>query len=137
MKKIQAMMLMLLVVVMGMSVQSCTKEETTIGGVGVTVTWGRENPAYTIKYLGKYYAEYLTEAGMSQLSESERAVLNAFAIAVSEADKEIDNSYNLTDSQVLNIYNTKVAPFKSGKGFEGYLLITKNSSELGRITFTK
>ena len=144
MKKIQSMMLMLLVVVMGMTVVSCEeKEETKIIGGGV-VTYYRESFTTTLKFKDVLCEEYQNPMVLAQLTQDELLVFNTFGASVSEADNRMKNldSSNATDSNVLNIYKSYLKEYQSGKGFEGYIQITKSTNggsetEVGRITFTK
>ena len=143
MKKIQSMMLMLLVVVMGMTIQSCEKEETKIVGGGV-VTYSREPFTTTLKFKDVLCEEYQNPMVLAQLTQDELLVFNTFATLVSQADNSMKNldSSNATDSNVLNIYKSYLKEYQSGKGFEGYIKITKSTNggsptEIGRITFTK
>lgn len=132
MKKIQSMMLMLLVAVMGMCVQSCTKEETT-----------------TIGYV--YSRQPLTELlyndkAMTSMTEEDilaDQTLAAFGIALQAADNSAKQLVGASGDAFMNIYKNAFASFTSGKGFEGYILFTKSKlgsdyqEELGKITFTK
>ena len=136
------MMLMLLVVVMGMTIQSCEKEETKIIGGGV-VTYSRESLT-TLKFKDVLFEEYQNPMVLAQLTQDELLVFNTFATLVSQADNSMKNldSSNATDSNVLNIYKSYLKEYQSGKGFEGYIKITKctnggSPTEIGRITFTK
>ena len=141
MKKIQSMMLMLLVVVMGMTVQSCSKEETKIIDGGI-VTYSRQAYNNTLKYKDRAFGDYLDPTVYAQLSQSEGADLNNFIALVNAADETMKASSSATDSYVLSIYEQSLKNYKSGKGFEGYILITKSKNggsetEVGKITFTK
>jgi len=141
MKKIQSMMLMLLVVVMGMTVQSCSKEETKIIDGGI-VTYSRQAYNNTLKFKDRAVGDYLDPTVYAQLSQSEGADLNNFIALVNAADETLKASSDATDSFVLNLYEGALKSYKSGKGFEGYIQITKStnggsSTEVGRITFTK
>ena len=140
MKKIQSMMLMLLVVVMGMTVQSCSKEETKISGS--VVTYSRQAYNNTLKFKDRAVGDYLDPTVYAQLSQSEGTDLNNFIALVNAADETLKASSDATDSFVLNLYEGALKSYKSGKGFEGYIQITKStnggsSTEVGRITFTK
>ena len=133
MKKIQAMMLMLLLVVMGLSVQSCGSDETT---TNLAFVYTRE-PLDNLRYKDKVVSEYTP----SELAGD--PVLLAFGEALVLADGSMGNLDGASDNTVMNIYKNALAPFTSGKGFEGYVLLMKsnldgsNKREIGRITFTK
>ena len=142
MKKIQSMMLMLLVVVMGMTVVSCEeKEETKIIGGGV-VTYSRQPYNNTLKYKDRAFGDYLDLTVQAQLSQEEIVDINKFVALVNTADETMKAASGATDSFILNIYEGYLKSYKSGKGFEGYIQITKSTNggsetEVGRITFTK
>ena len=141
MKKIQSMMLMLLVVVMGMTVQSCSKEETKIIDGGI-VTYSRQAFNNTLKFKDRAVDDYRDATAYAQLSQNEIADLNNFIALVNAADETLKASNNASDSFVLSIYEEALKSYKSGKGFEGYIQITKSindgsPTEVGRITFTK
>ena len=133
MKKVQTLMLMLLVAVMGMTVQSCSKEETkTISGE----TEYFRKPLTDLNYKGKKVTDYTAQ----EVAGDE--VLGAFAVALSSADASMGSLSYGSDATIMKIYQNAMADFTYGKGFEGYILITKSDSggsekEVGRITFTK
>ena len=133
MKKVQTLMLMLLVAVMGMTVQSCSKEETkTISGE----TDYFRKPLTDLNYKGKKVTDYTAQ----EVAGDE--VLGAFAVALSSADASMGSLSYGSDATVMKIYQNAMADFTYGKGFEGYILITKRDSggsetEVGRVSFTK
>ncbi len=130
-------MLMLLVAVMGLSVQSCSKEETTV--VNPTkVAYGRGNLA-NVYYGGKSVVDIALNPSRTQ---EEAAAVSALNNAVSAGDQELKNSSALTDSQAVKIYNNAMKSLLSGKGYSGYFIIYRydgddNEKEIGRITFTE
>lgn len=138
-------MLMLLLVVMGMTVQSCSKEETKIVG-GETVAFLRDDFSKTLKFRGVDFSEFANEAAITKLAVEDQELVLLFLNAVAQGDKEVESlmvSGSVpSDSKVLSIYNNELSSFKSGKGFEGYIIISKTvnggrATEIGRITFTK
>ena len=146
MKKIQSMMLMLLVAVMGMCVQSCgDDDDNTPSGGYEKVGYVREDFNNTLKFQGKYFSEYSKQETVAQLSESDQTVLLNFITSVKDADASlqefVDGGVTAADSRVLSTYKKHLENFISGKGFEGYIKITKVkngvTSDVGNVTFTK
>lgn len=135
MKKIQNLMLMLLAVVMGMTVQSCGSETKT---EVVSYVYARE-PLNNLSYDGKILSQYTPE----EIAAIPNII--AFAAALSDCDESLTtlSEASASDSKVLQLYQRGLANFTSGMGFEGYLLITKarvgsdSKTEVGRVTFTK
>ena len=135
-------MLMLLVAVMGLSVQSCSKEETKV--VNPTkVAYGRGELS-TIYYGQKSVMTIITMAasGSQSVTEKEAKAAIFFANAVKTGDDELKSSAALTDSQAVKIYKNAMKSLVSGQGFSGYLPIYRydeddNEKEIGRITFTE
>lgn len=146
MKKIQSMMLMLLVAVMGMCVQSCgSDDDNTPSGGYEKIGYVRENFNNTLKFQGKNFSEYSKQETVAQLPESDQTVLLNFITSVKDADASlqefVDGGVTAADSRVLSTYKKHLENFISGKGFEGYIKISKvrngSSSEIGTIEFTK
>ena len=143
MKLFAKMLLMLLVAVMGMSVQSCSKEETKI--VNSQVAYGRGDGS-TIYYGDKSLSTiiYLSSANPQTVTEAEAAAVLALNSAVTAADQELQSYGAMTDSQAIKIYQNALKSFVSGKGYSGYLPIYRydegkeeNKTEIGRITFSE
>ena len=127
-------MLMLLVAVMGLSVQSCSKEETKVANV----SYGRSNLA-NVSYGGKSVVEI---ALSTSPTEEEKAAVSALNTALNAGDQELKNSGAMTDSQAVKIYKNAMKSLLSGKGYSGYFIIYRydgddNEKEIGRITFTE
>jgi len=146
MKKIQSMMLMLLVAVMGMCVQSCgSDDDNTPSGGYEKIGYVRENFNNTLKFQGKNFSEYSKQETVAQLPESDQTVLLNFITSVKDADASlqefVDGGVTAADSRVLSTYKKHLENFISGKGFEGYIKITKVkngvTSDVGTVTFTK
>ena len=145
MKKIQSMMLMLLVAVMGLCVQSCGDDDNTPSGGYEKVGYVRENFNNTLKFQGKNFSEYSKPETVAQLSESDQMLLLNFIASVKDADASlqefVDGGATAADSRVLSTYKKHLENFISGKGFEGYIKITKvkngDTSDVGTVTFTK
>ena len=125
-------MLMLLVAVMSLCVQSCSKEETTT----VTFVYSRQ-PLTELSYNGKAMTSMTEEYILAD------ETLTAFGISLQAADQSAQKLDGANDNTFMNIYRSAFSSFTSGKGFEGYILFTKkkngsdNTEEIGRITFTK
>ena len=136
MKKIQSMILMLLVVVMGMTVQSCSKEETKIIDGGI-VTYSRQAYNNTLKFKDRAVGDYLDHTVYAQLSQSEGADLNNFIALVNAADETLKASSDATDSFVLNLYEGALKSYKSGKGFANaekmMVALLKDSANLNNM----
>ena len=145
MKKIQSMMLMLLVAVMGMCVQSCGDDDNTPSGGYEKVGYVREDFNNTLKFQGKYFSEYSKQETVAQLPESDQMLLINFITSVKDADASlqefVDGGATAADSRVLSTYKKHLENFISGKGFEGYIKITKtkngDTSDVGTISFSK
>ena len=146
MKKIQSMMLMLLVAVMGMCVQSCgSDDDNTPSGGYEKVGYVREDFNNTLKFQGKYFSEFSKPETVAQLSESDQMLLLNFLTSVKDADASlqefVDGGATAADSRVLSTYKKHLENFISGKGFEGYIKITKtkngDTSDVGTISFSK
>jgi len=145
MKKIQSMMLMLLVAVMGLCVQSCGDDDNTPSGGYEKVGYVREDFNNTLKFQGKNFSEYSKPETVAQLSESDQMLLLNFIASVKDADASlqefVDGGVTAADSKVLSTYKKHLENFISGKGFEGYIKITKvkngDKSDVGTVTFTK
>ena len=145
MKKIQSMMLMLLVAVMGMCVQSCGDDDNTPSGGYEKVGYVREDFNNTLSFQGKYFSEFSKPETVAQLPESDQMVLLNFITSVKDADASlqefVDGGVTAADSKVLSTYKKHLENFISGKGFEGYIKITKVkngvTSDVGTVTFTK
>lgn len=145
MKKIQSMMLMLLVAVMGLCVQSCGDDDDTPSGGYEKVGYVREDFNNTLKFQGKYFSEYSKQETVAQLPESDQMLLLNFITSVKDADASlqefVDGGATAADSRVLSTYKKHLESFISGKGFEGYIKITKVkngvTSDVGTVTFTK
>ena len=95
-----------------------------------------------MKYKDRAFGDYLDLTVQAQLSQDEIVDLNKFIALVNTADATMKASTGATDSFILSIYESALKSYKSGKGFEGYILITKSTNggsdtEVGRITFTK
>ena len=133
-------MLMLLVAVMGLSVQSCSKEETKV--VNPTkVAYGRGELS-TIYYGQKSVMTIITMAasGSQSVTEKEAKAAIDFANAVKTGDDELKTA--TMDSEAVKIYKNALKSLVSGQGFSGYLPIYRydgddNEKEIGRITFTE
>lgn len=144
MKLLSNMLLMLLVAVMGMSMQSCSKEETKI--VNPTdVGYGRGELS-TVYYGQKSVMTIVTTAISSPQSVSEKEYTAAllFTSAVKDGDDELQSYAAMTDNQAVSIYQKALKSFTSGKGFSGYLPIYRfdknseaNKKEIGRISFSE
>ena len=145
MKKIQSMMLMLLVAVMGLCVQSCGDDDNTPSGGYEKVGYVREDFNNTLKFQGKNFSEYSKQETVAQLPENDQMLLLNFITAVNDADASlqefVDGGVTAADSRVLSTYKKHLENFISGKGFDGYIKITKvkngTTSEVGTITFTE
>ena len=139
------MMLMLLVAVMGMCVQSCGDDDNTPSGGYEKVGYVREDFNNTLKFQGKNFSEFSKPETVAQLSESDQMVLLNFLTSVKDADASlqefVDGGATAADSRVLSTYKKHLENFISGKGFEGYIKITKvkngMTSDVGTVTFTK
>ena len=139
------MMLMLLVAVMGLCVQSCGDDDNTPSGGYEKVGYMREDFNNTLKFQGKYFSEYSKQETVAQLSESDQMLLLNFITSVKDADASlqefVDGGATAADSRVLSTYKKHLENFISGKGFEGYIKITKvkngDTSDVGTVTFTK
>lgn len=138
MKKIQVMMFMLLVATMGITVQSCSKEETTIKYVNVA--YGRGDLS-TIYYENR---DLVTIAGDPEsLSDEDAEKVLGLLNAIKSADQSMESSSfdSMTDKKAVSIYQTALSSFVTGKGFSGYLLIFKiednKKTEIGRVTFSE
>ncbi len=134
---------MLLVAVMGMSLQSCSKEETKI--VTQNVGYGRGELS-TIYYGQKSVMSIITMAASNpkSVTEEEAAAALVFTNAVKAGDDELNNYAVMTDSQALKIYQNALKSLTSGKGYSGYLPIYRfddnkesNKKEIGRINFSE
>ena len=130
-------MLMLLVAVMGLSVQSCSKEETKVVNPS-NVSYGRGNLA-NVYYGGK---SVVAIALSTSPTEEEKAAVSALNTALNAGDQELKNSGAMTDSQAVKIYKNAMKSLLSGKGYSGYFIIYRydgddNEKEIGRITFTE
>ena len=144
MKKIQTLMLMLLVAVMGMTVQSCGDDDNSTSGDN-KVGYIREDFSKTLKFQDRYISEYSDEATVKKLSEDQQMTLLAFFTAIKEADASlqtlVDGGTTPADAKVISTYKKYVEEFTNNKGFEGTIKITKvkngTTSEVGTITFTK
>ena len=145
MKKIQSMMLMLLVAVMGMCVQSCGSDDDNTPSGYNSVGYVREDFSKTLKFMDRYWGEYSNEAIAAKLTAEERLLFLSFVAAVSQADASLQDLVNAgstpADSKVLSSYYKYLEDYTSGKGFEGYIKITKvkngDTSDVGTVTFTK
>ena len=139
------MMLMLLVAVMGLCVQSCGDDDDTPSGGYEKVGYVREDFNNTLKFQGKYFSEYSKQETVAQLPESDQMLLLNFITSVKDADASlqefVDGGATAADSRVLSTYKKHLESFISGKGFEGYIKITKVkngvTSDVGTVTFTK
>ena len=69
MKKIHSMMLMLLVAVMSLCVQSCSKEETTVPGSIERVTYTREDFSSSLKFQDRAMSAYADVATIALLTK--------------------------------------------------------------------
>ena len=130
-------MLMLLVAVMGLSVQSCSKEETKVVNPS-NVSYGRSNLA-NVSYGGKSVVDIALNPSRTQKEDDAVSALNK---ALYKGDKELENSGAMTDSQAVKIYNNAMKSLLSGQGYSGYFIIYRydgdnNEKEIGRITFTE
>ena len=130
-------MLMLLVAVMGLSVQSCSKEETKVVNP-TNVAYGRSDLA-NVSYGGKSVVEI---ALSTSPTEEEKAAVSALNTALNAGDQELKNSGAMTDSQAVKIYKNAMKSLLTGKGYSGYFIIYRydgddNEKEIGRITFTE
>ena len=108
MKKIQSMMLMLLVAVMGMCVQSCGDDDNTPSGGYEKVGYVREDFNNTLKFQGKNFSEYSKKETVAQLPENDQMLLLNFITAVNDADASlqefVDGGVTAADSKVLSTY---------------------------------
>jgi hypothetical protein len=143
MKVLSKMLLMLLVAVMGLGVQSCTKEETTIVTTRVTYQRGDCSNVY---YKGKNLMTIYNQASTNPqaVTDEEATALSVMNSALSAGDRALDSYDVLSDSQVMDIYKTAMKLLVSGEGYSGYLPIYRfddgkeeNKKEIGRITFTE
>ena len=145
MKKIHSMMLMLLVAVMSLCVQSCSKEETTIPGSIERVTYSREDFSSSLKFQDRAMSAYADVATVALLTQEQQQTLLAFFDAIKQGDSNlqsmVEGGTTPSDSKVLNAYKKYLEDFTSGKGFEGYIKITKtkngDTSDVGTISFSK
>ena len=136
---------MLLVAVMGLCVQSCGDDDNTPSGGYEKVGYVREDFNNTLKFQGKNFSEYSKPETVAQLSESDQMLLLNFIASVKDADASlqefVDGGVTAADSKVLSTYKKHLENFISGKGFEGYIKITKvkngDKSDVGTVTFTK
>ncbi len=144
MKLFSKMLLMLLVAVMGMSLQSCSKEETKIVNP-TSVGYGRGELS-TVYYGQKSVMSIITMAASNpkSVTEEEAAAALVFTNAVKAGDDELNNYAVMTDSQALKIYQNALKSLTSGKGYSGYLPIYRfddnkesNKKEIGRINFSE
>ena len=143
MKKIQSMMLLLLVAVMGMCVQSCGDDDNTSTG-GDRISYVREDFSRTLKFEGRYFSEYNDET-VNELPQTQKATLLSFVVSYKQADASlqllIDGGTIPADAKVVSTYKKYLEDYLTEKGFEGYIKISKvrngNSSEIGTIEFTK
>ena len=145
MKKIQSMMLMLLVAVRGRCVQSCGSDDDNTPSGYNSVADVREDFSKTLKFMDRYWSEYSNETIAAKLTAEERLLFLSFVAAVSQADASLQDLVNAgttpADSKVLSTYKKYLEDYTSGKGFEGYIKITKvkngDTSDVGTVTFTK
>ena len=144
MKLLSKMLLMLLVAVMGMSLQSCSKEETSIVNP-TSVGYGRGELS-TVYYGQKSVMTIITMAASNpkSVSEEEFAAATLLANAVSSGDNELQNWAYMSDDKAIQIYQQALKSLTSGKGYSGYLPIYRfeenkeaNKKEIGRITFSE
>ena len=144
MKKIQSMMLMLLVAVMGMCVQSCGDDDNTPSGYN-SVTYVREDFSTTLKFQGRNMSAYADASVVAQLSQNDQLVLVAFLSSIKQADASlqalVEGGTIPADAKVISTYKKFIEDYLTEKGFEGYIKISKvrngSSSEIGTIEFTK
>ena len=145
MKKIHSMMLMLLVAVMSLCVQSCSKEETTVPGSIERVAYTREDFSSSLKFQDRAMSAYADVATVALLTQEQQKTLLAFFDAIKQGDSNlqsmVDGGTTPSDSKVLNAYKKYMEAFTSGEGFEGYIKITKtkngDTSDVGTISFSK
>lgn len=144
MKLLSKMLLMLLVAVMGMSLQSCSKEETSIVSP-TSVGYGRGELS-TVYYGQKSVMTIITMAASDpkSVTEEEFAAATLLVNAVSSGDNELQNWAYMSDDKAVQIYQQALKSLTSGKGYSGYLSIYRfednkeeNKREIGRITFTE
>ena len=135
---------MLLVAVMGMSLQSCSKEETSIVNP-TSVGYGRGELS-TVYYGQKSVMTIITMAASNpkSVSEEEFVAATLLANAVSTGDNELQNWAYMSDEKAVQIYQQALKSLTSGKGYSGYLPIYRfeenkeaNKKEIGRITFSE
>ena len=116
MKKIQSMMLMLLVAVMGMCVQSCGDDDNTPSGGYEKVGYVREDFNNTLKFQGKNFSEYSKKETVAQLPENDQMLLLNFITAVNDADASlqefVDGGVTAADSRVLSTYKKHLENLK-------------------------
>ena len=144
MKLFSKMLLMLLVAVMGMSLQSCSKEETKIVNP-TSVGYGRGELS-TVYYGQKSVMSIITMAASDpkSVSEEEYAAAIVLTSAVATGDTELQSYASMTDSQAVSIYQKALKSLTSGKGYSGYLPIYRfddnkesNKKEIGRISLSE
>ena len=128
-------MLMLLVAVMGLSVQSCSKEETKVVNPS-NVSYGRGNLA-NVSYGGKSVVDIALSSSRTKEEDDAVSALNK---ALNAGDQELKTA--TMDSEAVKIYKNAMKELLSGKGYSGYFIIYRydgddNEKEIGRITFTE
>jgi hypothetical protein len=145
MKKIQSMMLMLLVAVMGMCVQSCGSDDDNTPSGYNSVTYVREDFSTTLKFQGRNMSAYADASVVAQLSQNDQLVLVAFLSSIKQADASlqalVEGGTIPADAKVISTYKKFIEDYLTEKGFEGNIKISKvrngSSSEIGTIEFTK
>jgi hypothetical protein len=145
MKKIQSMMLMLLVAVMGMCVQSCGDDDDNTPSGYNSVAYVREDFSTTLKFQGRNMSAYADASVVAQLSQDDQLVLVAFLSSIKQADASlqalVDGGTIPADAKVISTYKKFIEDYLTEKGFEGIIKISKvrngSSSEIGTIEFTK